>query len=166
MSASAYLAPSTSLCASAESTPVSGLTIPIRTGVSPLALIMKGDENCTAAIAALDFRMVRRSIDQGRCEIAMLSSQDGIFVGYLVARRSAPPLGGEPSRSRLLLPMVTPVTFGLFQARPPRKSMLRGAIGGVVVEDDKRIDGDAGPGIDQERIDVDRCDAISSVRHQ
>src|SRR5580692_3961809 len=42
ISASAYLAPSTSLCASADSTPVSGLTMPILTGSSPSALMMKG----------------------------------------------------------------------------------------------------------------------------
>jgi hypothetical protein len=42
ISASAYLAPSTSLCARAESTPVSGLTMPILTGSSPSAETMKG----------------------------------------------------------------------------------------------------------------------------
>src|ERR1700755_1379237 len=79
ISASAYLAPSTSLCASAESTPVSGLTMPILTGVSPLAVMMKGDENCAAAIAAPDFRIVRRLIDQGRFEKAMQSSRKVIM---------------------------------------------------------------------------------------
>jgi hypothetical protein len=39
-------------------------------------LMMKGDENCTAAIAALDFRIVRRSSGQDRCEIPMLFSPD------------------------------------------------------------------------------------------
>src|SRR5580704_10290926 len=42
ISASAYLAPSTSLCASAESTPVNGLTMPILTGSSPKARMMNG----------------------------------------------------------------------------------------------------------------------------
>jgi hypothetical protein len=37
--------------------------------------MMKGDENCTAASAALVFRIVRRSTRQDRCEVTMLSSQ-------------------------------------------------------------------------------------------
>src|SRR5262249_44102895 len=41
-------------------TPVSGSTIPIRTGVSPRAWMMKGDETCRAAAAAPLIR-VRRS---------------------------------------------------------------------------------------------------------
>jgi hypothetical protein len=36
---------------------------------------MKGDENCTAAMAALDFSIVRRSTGQDRCEVPILSSQ-------------------------------------------------------------------------------------------
>ena len=53
---------------------MNGSTNPIRTGVSPLALMMKGDVICAAAITALDFRIVRRSIDQRCCELAMRSS--------------------------------------------------------------------------------------------
>jgi hypothetical protein len=37
--------------------------------------MMKGDVICTAAIAALVFRIVRRSTDQERVEKPMLSSQ-------------------------------------------------------------------------------------------
>jgi hypothetical protein len=55
--------------------PVSGSTIPIRIGVSPLAWMTKGDENCTAASAALVRKMVRRSTGQDRCEVPILSSQ-------------------------------------------------------------------------------------------
>ena len=38
------------------------------------------------------------------------------------------------------------------------------AVGGGVVENDQRIDGDAGPGIDQKWIDVDGSDAAAGVR--
>src|SRR5665811_874051 len=41
----------------------------------------------------------------------------------------------------------------------PRASMPGGTLGCCVVEDDQGIDGDAGPLVDQERIDVDRGDA-------
>jgi hypothetical protein len=40
--------------------------------------------------------MVRRSIDQGRCEIAMLSSQGTMFFGRVVGQHSAMPYGLEP----------------------------------------------------------------------
>src|SRR5205085_5302991 len=41
-----------------------------------------------------------------------------------------------------------------------------GASRGVVVEDDQRVDGDAGLGVDQEWIDVDRGDAVAGIRTQ
>jgi hypothetical protein len=49
--------------------------------------MMKGEENCTAAIAAVDFRIVRRSTGQDRSEIPVLSSQ----VTYLDDRHSSTP---------------------------------------------------------------------------
>src|ERR1700743_380366 len=45
-------------------------------------------------------------------------------------------------------------------------SMLRRLAGGGVVEHDQAIDRDAGSRIDQERIDVDRGDAVAGIRHQ
>src|SRR5260370_981260 len=36
---------------------------------------MNGEANCTAATAALDFRSVRRSTGQNRCDLPMLSPQ-------------------------------------------------------------------------------------------
>jgi hypothetical protein len=62
--------------------------MPILIGVSPLAVMMKGDENCAAAIAALDFRIVRRLIDQGRLEIAMQSSRK-VIMSVLTAFSAA-----------------------------------------------------------------------------
>src|SRR5258705_1763372 len=44
--------------------------------------------------------------------------------------------------------------------------MPGGAFGRGIVENDQRVDGDAGPGIDQKRIDVDRGDAGAGIRHQ
>jgi hypothetical protein len=44
--------------------------------------------------------------------------------------------------------------------------MPGGAFGRGIVENDQRIDGDAGLGIDQEWIDVDRGDPGSGIRHQ
>jgi hypothetical protein len=40
------------------------------------------------------------------------------------------------------------------------------AVGGGIVENDQRIDGDAGPGIDQKWIDVDRRDPAAGVCHE
>jgi hypothetical protein len=37
--------------------------------------MMKGDVSCTAATAALVFRIVLRSTGQDRCDVPMLSSQ-------------------------------------------------------------------------------------------
>jgi hypothetical protein len=39
--------------------------------------MIKGEENCTAAIAAVDFRIVRRSTGKDRCEITMLPPRQG-----------------------------------------------------------------------------------------
>src|ERR1700722_5469254 len=88
--------------------------MPIRTGVSPRALMMKGDENCTAAIAALDFRIVRRSSGQDRCEKPMLSSQTS-DASY--GRHSSMPLEA-PTVTRpvcfcQLITRQNPATFGL-----------------------------------------------------
>src|SRR5260370_42641208 len=55
-------------------------------------------------------------------------------------------------------------TIGL--ERLIRPSMPGGAFGGRIVENDQGIDGDAGPGVDQKRIDVDRSDAAAGVSHQ
>ena len=44
-------------------------------------------------------------------------------------------------------------------------SMPGGVLGCGIVEHDQRIDGDAGFGIDQERIDVDRGDAGADQSH-
>src|ERR1700756_3882396 len=61
ISASAYLAPSTSLCASAASTPVRGLTIPILIGSSASDLTMKGAPITWLAPTAMpDLMSVRR----------------------------------------------------------------------------------------------------------
>src|ERR1700761_3399011 len=49
--------------------------MPILMGVSPLALMMKGDVICAAAMTAPDFKRVRRSTDQRRREIGMRSSR-------------------------------------------------------------------------------------------
>jgi hypothetical protein len=45
-------------------------------------------------------------------------------------------------------------------------SMPGGAVGSGIVENDQRVDGDAGLGIDQKRIDVDRGDPAAGIRHQ
>jgi len=45
--------------------------MPIRTGVSPLALMMKGDANCTAASVAPVRKTVRRSTGNNRREVPM-----------------------------------------------------------------------------------------------
>src|SRR5260370_5121589 len=55
-------------------------------------------------------------------------------------------------------------TIGL--ERLIRPSMPGGAFGGRIVENNQGIDGDAGPGVDQKRIDVDRSDAAAGVSHQ
>src|SRR5258706_9012929 len=78
------------------------------------------------------------------------------------------PYGWERSRSGWLLPMITrenPPTFGLVDRLTPA-SMAGGAFGGGVVENDQAVDGDAGPGIDQKWIDVDRGNAGAGVGHQ
>src|ERR1700722_18539762 len=59
-SSTAYLAPSTSLCAKAERIPVSGSTIPIFTGVSPRALMIHGEASCAIPSVAPDRSTVRR----------------------------------------------------------------------------------------------------------
>jgi hypothetical protein len=51
-SATAYLAPSTSVAARADSEPVSGLTMPILIGTSPRAPMMNGEVTCNAPSAA------------------------------------------------------------------------------------------------------------------
>ena len=43
-------------------------------------------------------------------------------------------------------------------------SMAGGAFSRFVVENDQGIDGDAGFGVDQERVDVDRGDTAACVR--
>src|SRR5580698_3276485 len=103
ISASAYLAPSTSLCASAERTPVSGLTMPILIGSSASDLTMKGDENCAAAIAAPDLSKVRRSTDQMRFEIPMISSRACVLWAAFCDAL----IGGERNPSRLPLPTIS-----------------------------------------------------------
>src|ERR1700716_915991 len=78
------------------------------------------------------------------------------------------PYGWERSRSGWLLLMITrekPPTFGLVDRLTPI-SMAGGAFGGGVIENDQAVDGDAGFGVDQEWIDVDRGDAGAGVRHQ
>ena len=56
---------------------------------------------------------------------------------------------------------------GSMRSHPDAVSMPGRAFGvSRIVENDQRIDGDAGPGIDQKRIDVDRGDAAAGVRHQ
>jgi hypothetical protein len=50
--------------------------------------MMKGDENCAAAIAAPDFRIVRRLIDQGRLEEVMQSSRK-VIMSVLTAFSAA-----------------------------------------------------------------------------
>ncbi len=52
------------------------------------------------------------------------------------------------------------------QSRCRGSSMAGGALGRGVVENDQAVDGDAGLGIDQERIDVDRGNAAAGVGHQ
>src|ERR1035438_6868355 len=70
ISASAYFAPSTSLCASAESTPVSGLTMPIFTGSSPSARTTYGAPITWLAPSATPaLRMVRRPTDVSSFDI-------------------------------------------------------------------------------------------------
>src|SRR5665213_872391 len=70
ISASAYLAPSTSLWARAESTPVSGLTMPILTGSSPSARTTYGAPITWLAPSATPaLRMVRRPTDVSSFDI-------------------------------------------------------------------------------------------------
>src|SRR5262245_48445211 len=57
----ASFAPITSLPAGAAYTPVSGSTIPMRTGVSPRAAMIMGDEICRAPAAAAPLSRERRS---------------------------------------------------------------------------------------------------------
>src|SRR5689334_22141011 len=45
--------------------------MPMRTGVSPRAWMMKGDATCSAPIAAPALRMDRRRIDAGHCPAFM-----------------------------------------------------------------------------------------------
>src|ERR1700759_4815502 len=87
--------------------------MPILIGVSPLAVIMKGEENCAAAIAAPDFRIVRRLIDQGLFELAIQSSRK-VIMSVLPAFFRC--LGGHRSPTRLALPIEAVATFGLLDA--------------------------------------------------
>src|SRR5206468_3991489 len=48
----------------------------------------------------------------------------------------------------------------------PITTMPGGTLGGCVVQHDQRIDRNAGPGVDQERIDVDRGDPVAGIRDQ
>jgi len=67
--------------------------MPILIGVSPLAVMMYGDENCAAAIAAPDFRIVRRLIDQGLFELAIQSSRKvimSVLTAFFDALAEAP----------------------------------------------------------------------------
>src|SRR5579862_722717 len=74
ISASAYLAPSTSLCARADSTPVSGLTMPILTGSSPSARTIYGAAKTWLAPSATPaLRIVRRPIGVRICDIRRTS---------------------------------------------------------------------------------------------
>jgi len=69
---------------------------------------------------------------------------------------------------------VTPLTLyrdWLVQTRAAMgrggsNSVLRCLVGRGVVEHDQAVDGDADLAVDQERIDVDRGDAASRIRHQ
>src|SRR6478609_7952835 len=88
--------------------------MPILIGVSPLAVMMKGEENCAAAIAAPDFRITRRLIDQGLFELAIQSSRK-VIMSVLTAFLPLP-CAGNRSLSRLLLPIEAAATFGLLNA--------------------------------------------------
>src|SRR4029077_13983021 len=81
--------------------------MPILIGSSASDLTMKGDENCAAAIAAPDLRTVRRSTDQRRFEIAMISSQ--AMCSYVLSCWAAfcdALISAKRSLSRLALPTI------------------------------------------------------------
>src|SRR5580704_13158914 len=76
-SATAYLAPSTSLCARADKVPVNGSTMPILIGVSPRALMMNGDASCIAPRAVVALIRVRRlTAGSSRYTMGFLSGPD------------------------------------------------------------------------------------------
>src|SRR5690349_18063121 len=81
ISASAYLEPSTSLCASAERTPVSGFTMPILIGVSPRAVRMNGDATCRTPAATPARKSVRRAMGPGAEILIIGFLPDGLIHG-------------------------------------------------------------------------------------
>src|SRR4029077_3800392 len=101
ISASAYLAPSTSLCASAESTPVSGLTMPILTGSSPREAMMNGAPMTWLAPSAMPaLSSVRRRSDVSNCDILFSLMSVSCFVEFL--RRGSPVPRPQTSSTALL----------------------------------------------------------------
>src|ERR1700685_2788155 len=45
-------------------------------------------------------------------------------------------------------------------------SVAAGVFCSSVIENDQAIDGDAGPSVDQKRIDVDRGNSVAGIQHQ
>src|ERR1019366_3970979 len=76
------------------------------------------------------------------------------------------PLAPAPSRRRKRLHQPSPGYLTQISSDPPSSaSMAGGAVGRGTIKDNQAVDGNAGPSIDEKRIDVDGGDPASRVGH-